>query len=213
MKLTLQEKTGRLAIASNHVLDGSPDKVFCMTRRFTDANPNTTRAVVRALIRAGRWLDEKPEHRRTAAAMVAHKDYIGADVNIIAESMTGTLVYNLADGQPDRRPEPEFNVFYRRHASFPWRSHGVWALTQFRRWGMVPEAKPDAWYQEVAGMVFRTDLYRAAFDSLKAEGLVQADECPVEDSRGFPAEASIDHVAFDPARPNAYLAQFTLGRK
>jgi nitrate/nitrite transport system substrate-binding protein len=213
MKLTLQEKTGRLAIASNHVFDGSPDKVFGMMKKFTDSNPNTTRAVVRALIRAGRWLDEKPEHRRTAAAMVAHKDYIGADVNLIAESMTGTLVYNVVDGVADRRAEPEFNVFYRRHASFPWHSHGVWALTQFRRWGMVPENKPDGWYQDIAAKVFRTDLYRAAFDSLKADGLVKSDECPTEDSRGYGAEAFIDRIAFDPAKPNAYLAQFALGRK
>lgn len=213
MKLTLAEKTGRLCIPSNHVFDGSPDKVFCMTKAFVEANPNTTKAVVRALIRAGRWLDADQANRREGARMVSHKDYIGADFKILAESMTGTLVFNLDGGQPDRRPEPDFNIFYRRFASFPYHSHGVWALTQMRRWGMIGEDKPDAWYQEVAAKTFRTDLYRAAFASLVADGLAKADEIPAEDSRGYPAEAFIDRIAFDPATPNAYIAQFPLRKK
>lgn len=211
MKLTIGEKTGRLAIPSHYVFDGSPDKVFGMTRKFVEANPNTTKAVVRALIRAGRWLDEGVEHRRKLAEMLANKDYIGAAPEIIAESITGTLVYGVAaDGTLDRRPEPDFNIFYRRFASFPLTSHGVWCLTQMRRWGMIAEDKPDAWYQEVAAKTFRADLYRAAFASLLADGLVKADELPAQDALSYPAEAFIDRIAFDPAKPNAYVQQFAV---
>jgi nitrate/nitrite transport system substrate-binding protein len=213
MQLTLKEGTGRLAIPSNHIFDGSPDKVFAVTRKFADENPNTLRAVVRGLIRAGRWLDESTEHRRLAAAMLANKAYIGANEEIIAESMTGTLVYNVTDGKPDRRPEPDFNIFYRRYASFPLLSHPVWALTQFRRWGMVPEAKPDAWYWDVARKTFRPDIYRAAFAELEAKGQVKAEELPKEDWLSYPAAAFIDRIAFDPQQPNAYLSHFAIGRK
>jgi len=211
MKLTIGEKTGRLAIPSHYVFAGSPDKVFGMTKAFVDTNPNTTRSVVRALIRAGRWLDEDPANRIKLAEMLAHKDYIGAAPEIIAESITGTLVYGLAaDGTPDRRPEPHFNVFYKKYASFPLTSHGVWCLTQMRRWGMIKEDKPDAWYQEIAAKTFRADLYRAAFASLLAEGLVQADELPAQDALSYPAEAFIDKIAFDPAKPNEYVAKFAV---
>jgi len=214
MKLTISEKTGRLAIPSHYIFAGSPDKVFCMTRKFADTNPNTTKAVVRALIRAGRWLDESPDNRRKLATMLAHKDYIGAEAAIIAESITGTLVYGVAaDGTLDRRPEPDFNIFYRKYASFPLTSHGVWCLTQMRRWGMVGEDKPDAWYQETAAKVFRTDIYRAAFASLQAEGLVKSDELPEKDGQSYPAEAFIDRIAFDPAQPNAYIKQFALRKQ
>jgi nitrate/nitrite transport system substrate-binding protein len=185
--------------------------VFCVTRKFAEANPNTTRSIVRALIRAGRWLDASMDNRRQLAAMLAHKDYIGAAPEIIAESITGTLVYGVAaDGSLDRRPEPQFNVFYKRYASFPLTSHGVWCLTQMRRWGMISEDKPDAWYQETAAKVFRADIYRAAFDSLKAEGLVQADELPAQDALSYPAESFIDRIPFDPAQPNDYIKRFTL---
>lgn len=211
MKLTIGEKTGRLAIPSHYIFAGSPDKVFCMTKKFVDSNPNTSKAVVRALIRAGRWLDESMENRRKLAEMLAHKDYIGAAPEIIAESITGTLVYGVgADGTLDRRPEPDFNVFYKKYASFPLTSHGVWCLTQMRRWGMIAEDKPDAWYQETAAKVFRTDLYRAAFASLLADGLVKADELPEKDALSYPAEAFIDRIAFDPAQPNAYVKQFAV---
>ncbi len=211
MKLTIAEKTGRLAIPSNYVFDGSPDKVFGMTKKFVDANPNTTKAVVRALIRAGHWLDESMDNRRKLAEMLANKDYIGAAPGIIAESITGTLVYGVgADGALDRRPEPQFNVFYKRFASFPLTSHGVWCLTQMRRWGMIAEDKPDAWYQETAAKVFRTDLYRAAFASLQAEGLVKTEELPEKDGISYPAEAFIDKIAFNPAKPNDYIKQFTI---
>jgi len=211
MKLTIAEKTGRLAIPSNYVFDGSPDKVFGMTKKFVDANPNTTKAVVRALIRAGHWLDESMDNRRKLAEMLANKDYIGAAPEIIAESITGTLVYGVgADGALDRRPEPQFNVFYKRFASFPLTSHGVWCLTQMRRWGMIAEDKPDAWYQETAAKVFRTDLYRAAFASLQAEGLVKTEDLPEKDGISYPAEAFIDKIAFNPAKPNDYIKQFTI---
>lgn len=214
MKLTIGEKTGRLAIPSNHVFDGSPDKVFGMTKAFVTANPNTTNAVVRALIRAGQWLDESNDNRVTLACILAHKDYIGASPAIIAESITGTLVYGLGeDGKADRRPEPRFNMFYKDFASFPYTSHAVWGLTQMRRWGMIGEAKPDNWYTEVAGKTFRPDLYRAAFASLVTEGLVKEDALPKEDSRAYPAEVFIDKIAFDPSKPNEYLGKFAIGKK
>jgi nitrate/nitrite transport system substrate-binding protein len=200
-----------MAIPSHYVFDGSPDKVFGMTKKFVEANPNTTKAIVRALIRAGRWLDESMDNRRRLAEMLANKDYIGAAPEIIAESITGTLVYGVgADGSLDRRPEPDFNIFYKRYASFPLTSHGVWCLTQMRRWGMIGEDKPDAWYQEVAAKTFRTDIYRAAFASLQAEGLVKADELPAQDGLAYPAEAFIDRIAFDPAKPNDYVKQFAV---
>ena len=213
MQMTLKEQNGRLAVPSQYIFAGSPDKVFGMTRTFVDTNPNTTQAVLRGLIRAGRWLDESPEHRKLAAEMLANKAYIGAQVEILAESMTGTLTYNLDGGKPDRRPEPDFNVFYRSYASFPLHSHGVWALTQMRRWGMLGENQSDAWYQETAAKIFRTDLYRTAFATLEKDGLVKHEELPAKDELSYPAEAFIDHIAFDPAKPNDYLQKFAIGRK
>ena len=213
MQVTIKEKSGRLAIPSQYVFDGSPDKVFGVAKAWADKNPKTLKALVKGLIRAGMWLDANRANRKAAVEMLAHKDYIGADPLVLAESMLGSLVYNVDGGTADRRSEPEFNVFFRRHASFPWQSHAVWVLTQFRRWGMIPENKPDAWYLETAAKVYRTDLYRAAYAELVAESKAPADGVPAGDLRSYPAEAFIDRLAFDPQQPNAYLARFAIGKK
>jgi nitrate/nitrite transport system substrate-binding protein len=212
MQVTINDKTGRMVAPSHLVLDGAPDKVFAVTGAFAKANPNTVTAITKALIRAGIWLDASKANRLKAVEMLAHKDYIAAKPVVMAESMLGSLVYNVQNGA-DRRPAGEFNVFSRRQAAFPFHSHGVWGLTQFRRWGMVPEAKPDTWYQETAAKVFRADLYRAAYTKLVEEGKAPADGLPAADSIGFPASATIDGIAFDPATPNDYLAKFAIGLK
>ena len=42
----------------------NPEKVFGLTKEFTETNPNTTLALTKALIRAAKWLDE--DNNKTA---------------------------------------------------------------------------------------------------------------------------------------------------
>ncbi len=67
-------------------------------------------------------------------------EYVGADYRVIANSMTGTFEY----GRGDKRALPDFNVFFRYYANYPYYSDAVWYLTQMRRWGQIPEGKTDA---------------------------------------------------------------------
>jgi nitrate/nitrite transport system substrate-binding protein len=87
--------------------------------------------------------------------------------------------------------------FYERDTNFPWKSHGVWWLTQFRRWGMVAES-PD--YQKVVGEVHRPDIYREVARELGVPA-------PDTDLR---AETLFDGVAFDPSQPEAYALGFAV---
>ncbi len=214
MQVTLKDKTARPICPSQYIFRGSPDKSFCVAKEWADANPNTMVAVVKALIRAGQWLDESKEHRKLAAEMLAHKDYIGANVEVMAESLLGTYVYGIkADGSLDRRDEPEFNTFYKQNASFPFKSTAVWALTQARRWGQIPENKSDAWYFDIADKTYRTDIYRAAFSALVKDGKAKAEDLPADDYKSYAADCFIDKIAFDPKKPNDYLKQFKIGLK
>ena len=204
--------TDSIGVALNgdqYVFDGCPDKIFGVAEEWADKNPNTLIAVVKALIRANQWLDESPENRKKAAEMLANKAYIGTNVEVLAESMLGTYQYQKGD----RREAKSFNIFYKCFASFPFKSHAVWGLTQARRWGQISTNKSDAWYQETAGQIFRTDIYRKAFAVLLSENLVKAEDLPADDSQSYPAEAFIDKIAFDPAKPNDYLKKFTIGLK
>lgn len=198
-------------ITDYEVWKNNPEKVFGITKDFAEQYPNTTLALTKALIRAAKWLDENDNaNRREAVEILSRSEYVGADEEVIANSMTGTFEYEKGD----KRAVPDFNVFYRYFATYPYYSDAVWYLTQMRRWGQVAEQKPDDWYIEVAKKVYRPDIYLEAARQLVEEGHVAEADFPW-DSDGFrdPQSEFIDAVTFDGRKPNAYLEQFPIGLK
>jgi len=198
-------------ITDYEIWKNNPEKVFGVTAEFAENNPNTTLALTKALIRAGRWLDaDDNANRRAAVEILARPEYVGADAEVIANSMTGTFEYEKGD----ERAVPDFNVFYRYFATYPYYSDAIWYLTQMRRWGQIPEAKPDAWYDAVAREVYRPDIYLEAARLLVDDGLAEADEFPWEtDGYRPPQSEFIDGVTYDGRAPNAYLERFAIGLK
>ncbi|NVK45269.1 MAG: ABC transporter substrate-binding protein [Rhodobacteraceae bacterium] len=191
----------------------NPEKVFGITAEFAEAYPNTTKAVVKALIRAAMWLDENDNaNRPEAVEILSRPDYVGADYEVIANSMTGTFEYEKGD----KREVPDFNVFFRYNATYPFYSDAVWYLTQMRRWGQISEAKPDSWYDEVAKSVYKPEIYLEAARLLVDEGLANEADFPW-DSDGYkaptPAADIIDGIAYDGKTPNAYLDSLPIGLK
>ncbi len=191
----------------------NPEKVFGITDAFAEENPQTTLAIVKALIRAAMWLDENDNANREAAVeILARSEYVGADAEVIANSMTGTFEYERGD----KRDVPDFNTFFRHNATYPYNSDAVWYLTQMRRWGQITEGKPDSWYDEVARSVYKPEIYLEAARLLVEEGLAEEGDFPW-DSDGYkaptPAEDVIDGIGYDGRTPNAYLDSLPIGLK
>jgi len=200
-------------ITDYEIWKNNPEKVFGLTKEFTEENPNTTLALTKALIRAAKWLDENDNaNREEAVEILSRSEYVGADAEVIANSMTGTFEYEKGD----KRDVPDFNVFYRYFATYPYYSDAVWYLTQMRRWGQIPDAKPDSWYDETAKSVYRPDIYLKAAKMLVEEGLVDEADFPW-DTDGYreptPAADIIDGIAYDGRTPNAYLDALPIGLK
>lgn len=200
-------------ITDYEIWKNNPEKVFGITKSFAEQYPNTTARIVKALIRAAYWLDENDNaNRPDAVRILSQSNYVGADYDVIANSMTGTFEYEKGD----RRPVPDFNVFFRYHATYPYYSDAVWYLTQMRRWGQISEAKTDAWYDETAKRVYRPDIYRIAAEELIKEGYFSADDFPPFDTEsGYrpPQDDFLDGIVFDGSKPNAYLDAMTIGLK
>ncbi|MBT3045738.1 MAG: ABC transporter substrate-binding protein [gamma proteobacterium symbiont of Ctena orbiculata] len=200
-------------ITDYEIWKDNPEKVFGLTKAFTEKYPNTTIRLVKALIRAGKWLDENDNaNRPEAVKILSQSNYVGADYEVIANSMTGTFEYEKGD----KRSVPDFNVFFRYNATYPYYSDAVWYLTQMRRWGQISEQKPDSWYDKIAKSVYRPDIYRKAAEALIAEGKISADEFPdFKKETGYrpPQTEFIDGVTFDGTRPNAYIDSFPIGLK
>ena len=144
-------------------------------------------------------------------ALLSARHYLNAPPQVVGQSMTGTWRYGR-DSAPVSMPD--FNVFYRYAATFPWRSHAVWLLTQMVRWGQLD---PGVAYREVAEAVYRCEVYRAAAAELGVS--VPATDYKTEGAHGGPwslptpggsidmgADRFFDGMHFDPAQPAAYLA-------
>jgi nitrate/nitrite transport system substrate-binding protein len=198
-------------ITDYEIWKNNPEKMFGVTKAWAQKNPNTHLAVLKAMIRAGIWLDaNNGANRKEAAQILSRPEYVGADYRVIANSMTGTFEY----AKGDKRPVPDFNVFFRYFANYPYYSDAVWYLTQMRRWGQIPEGKPDQWYQDVAKSVYRPDIYLQAAKLLVAEGKAKKEDFPW-DSDGYraPTKEFIDGIEYDGRKPNDYLAKLTIGLK
>ncbi|MFX0556127.1 CmpA/NrtA family ABC transporter substrate-binding protein [Maribacter sp. CXY002] len=186
----------------------NPEKVFVMTKKFVDENPNTAIAVTKALIRAGKWLDE-PANRPEAVKILSMSQYVGAPEEVLANSMTGTFEFEKGD----KRDMPDFNVFYKYNATYPFYSDGIWFLTQMRRWGQIPETKPADWYGTTIKDIYRPDIWKKAADLLVAEGQIPASDIPDTDGYKDVTSDFIDGTSFDAKDPIGYINSFSIGNK
>lgn len=200
-------------ITDYEIWKNNPEKVFGITKTFAEKYPNTTARMTRALIRAAMWLDANNNaNRPEAVKILSQPNYVGADYDVIANSMTGTFEYEKGD----KRDVPDFNVFFRHNATYPYYSDAIWYLTQMRRWGQIAEDKPDSWYTDTAKSVYRPDIYTTAAKSLISLGVAKAGDFPTFDSEtGFkpPQSEFIDGVTYDGTKPNAYIDSFSIGLK
>jgi nitrate/nitrite transport system substrate-binding protein len=197
-------------IVDDDIWKNNPEKVFGVNKAWADKYPNTHVAVVKALIRAGMWLDASPANRVEAVKIISRPNYVGADEEVIGNSMTGTFEYEKGD----KRPAPNFNQFFRNHATYPFYSDAIWYLTQMRRWGQIAEGQTDAWYADVARQVYLPEVYMTAARALVAEGKASAGDFPAgtDGYRGVQG-GFIDGVSFDARKPNEYLKKFRIGLK
>jgi nitrate/nitrite transport system substrate-binding protein len=195
-------------ITSSAIWKDHPEKVFVMTQEFVDKNPNTAIAITKALIKAGKWLDD-PKNRAEAVKILSNPAYVGADEAVLSNSMTGTFEYEKGD----KRDEPNFNTFFNNNATYPFYSDGIWYMTQMRRWGQITEEKPADWYDTKIKEVYKPELWTKAAELLVKEGFLTQDEIPTTD--GYKAATSdfIDGIEYDGKNPLEYLKKLKIGNQ
>jgi nitrate/nitrite transport system substrate-binding protein len=204
----VQKQIGVPVITDDQIWHLNPEKVLGLRKDFAEQYPATTTAMLRAVIKAQQWLDaDGGANRAEAVAILALPSYVGADAGVIAASMTGKFTFEPGD----TRDAPDFNIFFREHAGYPYYSDAVWYLTQMRRWGQIAEDQTDQWYFDTAAAVYRPDLYLLAAKALVEESVIPADSVPDTDGFRGVQDGFIDGVTFDGSQPNAYLASFAIG--
>lgn len=204
------KKIGVPVITDHDIWKNNPEKVLGLRKDFAEKYPATTAAMLRAVIKAQQWLDaDNGANRPEAVEILARPNYVGADAEVIAASMTGKFTFEPGD----TRDAPDFNIFFNKFAGYPYYSDAIWYLTQMRRWGQIPTDQPDQWYFETAKQVYRPDLYLAAANQLIEAGTLKQEDVPETDGFRAPQSEFIDGITYNGRTPNDYLSKFKIGLK
>jgi nitrate/nitrite transport system substrate-binding protein len=186
---SIADKIGFTAITTQKMWKDHPEKVCAFTEEFATKNPKTVKAVLKALHLASVWAD-KLENRKRMADVVSQATYINCPPEIILGRLLGD--YDYGDGRKEK--DPNYMIFSQRDCNFPQKTFGLWWLSQFRRWGMVPAA-PD--YQGIVKRVMRQDIY---LDAMKDMGVTTK-------FQDMQKQTLFDGV-FDPSDPEKYALSF-----
>jgi nitrate/nitrite transport system substrate-binding protein len=150
------EKDAGSALVTNYdIWNNNPEKVLQARADFIEKNPETTKAVMRAVLKAQIWLDESWENREEAIKFLAQDNYVKAPINVLRKSMSGTFLYTKDVDSAN----PMFNVFANNYAAYPYYSHGMWFITQMYRWGQLDKAVD---MKATIEKVYRPDLFEIA---------------------------------------------------
>jgi len=121
-------------------------------------------------------------------------------VNDMIGRLKGNIDYGNGRLEKDSK---QYMKFWSEHASYPFKSHDAWFVTEDIRWGKF---EPTTDVKALVNKVNREDLWREA---AKALGVAAAD-IPASPSRG--KETFFDGKVFDPENPQAYLKSLSIKR-
>ena len=187
------DKLGFTVSTTQDIWTDHPEKVLGTTADFVAKNPNTTRAMIAAILDACKYIDAL-ENRTKVAKLISGKAYVNAPEEVIA----GRFVGDYDNGIGKKYKDPNYMKFYQDGAvNFPYLSDGMWFLTQHKRWGLL-KADPD--YLAVATKVNEIKLYSEAA-SLTDTSI------PKNQMR---SSKLMDGVIWDGSNPRAYAASFKI---
>jgi two-component system, oxyanion-binding sensor len=157
----VERGVGVLMLAGRTIWASPPEKGLVMTRDFTEARPEETGRLMRALWRACRWLDQ-PDNRSTAAEILSRPDYLNLPPELSERGLLGRLHVSAAG---EIRHYPGFIRFHEGAANFPWRSLAALLAQRIARQQGLDVERAIA----LATGCFRTDLYRQHLRSAGAD--------------------------------------------
>jgi nitrate/nitrite transport system substrate-binding protein len=189
----IYDKLGFTVATSQDIWADHPEKVLGTTADFVAKNPNTSRALIMAILEASKFIDATA-NRAKVAELISGKAYVNAPKEVIL----GRFLGDYDNGAGKKWKDPNYMKFYADGAvSYPYLSDGMWFLTQHKRWGML---KTDPDYLAVAKKINHIDLYKEAASKVGAS-------IPVSPLR---SSKLMDGNVWDGKDPAAYAASFKI---
>jgi nitrate/nitrite transport system substrate-binding protein len=195
----VNQGVGYTACTTGEIWSKHPEKALGMRAEWVDRNPRAARALVAAVIEAQQWCD-KPENKAELAGLIGRRQWLNVPVTDIQGRLKGDINYGngrIAGGT-------KYGMkFWRDNASYPFKSHDAWFVTEELRWGKL-DPKTDI--KALVAKVNREDIWREAAKAAS----VAASDIPAGVSRG--KETFFDGKVFDPDKPLDYLKSQTIKR-
>jgi nitrate/nitrite transport system substrate-binding protein len=195
----VNQGAGFSACTTGEIWFKHPEKAFALRAGFVDQNPNAAKALLMAVIEAQQWC-AKAENKDEMSAIVSKRQWFNVPVSDIAGRLKGDINYGRGKVENGTMLAMKF---WEDFASYPFKSHDTWFVTEDMRWGRFGPATD---IKALVNKVNREDLWR---DAAKTLG-VPAAEIPSSTSRG--KETFFDGKVFDPENPMAYLKSLSIKR-
>jgi nitrate/nitrite transport system substrate-binding protein len=189
----IYDKIGFTVATTQEIWPDHPEKVLGTTKEFCERYPNTARALVMAILEAGRYIDAK-QNRENVARLICDKAYVNAPEDVILQRFMG----HYDNGIGKKWEDPNYMKFFDEgKVNYPYLSDGMWFLTQHKRWGLL---KDNVDYLAVAKQVNRIDIYSQAAQQLK----IAVPKDPMRTSK------LIDGTVWNGKNPALYAGSFKI---
>lgn len=186
--LAVEAGVGRILLATGTIVPATPEKVLGVRETFAERRPEALASLLRALDRAGAWIED-PGNRAALAALLARPEIVGAPAEVLMRSLSGDV--RPAPGAPAVHIA-DFLRFHGRGPNGPINRprlvDGLWFAAQMLRWGQTRD-------RAAAFAAARAAYSPAVFDAVFSP--------PSSEPGGF--VAPFDGALFDAAAPQAWL--------
>ena len=186
------EEAGFIHKLTKELWEGHPCCAFAASDAWISENPNTFRALNKAIIEAAGYARDNANRPEIAKA-ISERAFLNQPVEVVEAVLTG----NFEDGQGNTKEIPDRIDF----DPYPWQSFANWISSQLVRWdlqgdGKVKEAIAEGNYEEVGKEIFMTDLARELAQEL---GQTPPEEIYRTETLAFDT--------FDSTNPQAYVEE------
>jgi ABC-type nitrate/sulfonate/bicarbonate transport system substrate-binding protein len=200
------------AIAIEEIWHNYPGEIFALRADWVDRYPVATQALIQAILEAQIWCDH-PDNARELDNLIAVNftdisNFTTQPVKMFSQLFKNSPHQRMGIAKIDKpriSPIVSSPIKYWSNdgvsVSYPYKSHDLWFLTEYQRWGLLPDKFE---IRETIDAVNREDLWKNA---AKAIGVADTN-LPMSTSRGL--ETFFDGSIFDPKSPEKYLSNLML---
>lgn len=158
--LVVEQTAGTLILPGTSIWSQAPEKVLAMRTDWGSENAGTRNALIRASVKAARWLGN-PDSATIAAEILSASEFLDLPAEVLDRGLSGQLTIS---SRGENRRVGAFVSFFEGAANFPWRSQAEWIGAQLAARAGLDQTEA----RTAAASVFRSDWYR---DAMEGTGL------------------------------------------